>query len=324
MRLKNKADIRTLLWTMVLTPGVVVAQWLRPDWIPFLAPLSAYFALACGIVAHNHNHCPTFVNKRTNQLFGAWISVFYGYPTFAWIPTHNLNHHKFVNKAGDATITWRHSNRHSLWVAATYFFVSAYQQGKPIRDFIASARARKPALYRRIVFQYSFWAGAHALGLGAGILRHGLASGVYFYVCAMLVPAFFALFTIMLFNYEQHVHCDAYSKDNHSRNFVSPVMNFLLFNNGLHTIHHENPGSHWSRAKELHAQREAAIHPALKQPGLLIYWFKQYALAPFWPKLGTQQIGQVPWKEPHTGKNVRVHTADVAAVEIGTNAPMAA
>ena len=54
-----------------------------------------------------------------NQIFGNWISIFYGYPTFAWIPTHNLNHHKYVNRAGDATITWRYTNRHNLLVALT-------------------------------------------------------------------------------------------------------------------------------------------------------------------------------------------------------------
>jgi hypothetical protein len=41
----------------------------------------------------------------------------------------------------------------------------------------------------------------------------------------------------MLFNYEQHVHTDPFSKHDHSRNFVSPTLNFLLFNNGFHAAH---------------------------------------------------------------------------------------
>src|SRR5690606_30092533 len=67
------ADYRTLLWVFVFTPAVVALQFARPDWVPYLSWLSCYFALACGVIAHNHNHCPTFSNKRMNQAFANWI-----------------------------------------------------------------------------------------------------------------------------------------------------------------------------------------------------------------------------------------------------------
>ena len=145
----------------MLTPGFVALQFARPELVPYLWWVSCYFALACGVIAHNHNHCPTFSDKRANNLFGNWISVWYGYPTFAWIPTHNLNHHKLVNRAGDATITWRYTNKHNVLVAVTYFFVSSYFQSDPIKAFIAKAKAKNPSLYRRIIGQYVFWAGSH-------------------------------------------------------------------------------------------------------------------------------------------------------------------
>lgn len=40
----------------------------------------------------------------------------------------------------------------------------------------------------------------------------------------------------------QHDGCDENSKYNFSRNFVGKWFNFLLFNNGYHTIHHMSPG----------------------------------------------------------------------------------
>ena len=134
MGLRFAADVRTLLW-VALTIALVALQFARPEWAPYLFWLSAYFALACGVIAHNHNHCPTFKSKRANELFGHVISVFYGYPTFAWIPTHNLNHHKFVNRAGDATITWRHSKKNTLLVLVTYPIISAYFQSEPTRPY---------------------------------------------------------------------------------------------------------------------------------------------------------------------------------------------
>jgi beta-carotene hydroxylase len=295
--LRNKSDRRTLVW--VLIPAVLVAiQYANPSLVPYLAWFSAYFALACGVIAHNHNHCPTFSNKRMNQFFANWISVFYGYPTFAWIPTHNLNHHKYVNAEGDATITWRHTNRHNVFVAATYFFVSSYYQSGPIQQFITDAKTKNPKFYRTIMAQYAAWGGAHLGMLALGIALYGWKEGALLWVYSMGLPALFSLWTIMLFNYDQHAHTDPFSKYDHSRSFSSPLLNFLLFNNGYHYVHHEHPGAHWSTLKALHEEVAPHINPVLIQKSVWWYWFKQYALAPFIPSLGTVQLGAGPMHPP--------------------------
>src|SRR2546423_2625536 len=156
MVIRYKADLRTMAWVAAM-PVVAAAQYLRPGLIPWLTPLACYLALTAGVIAHNHNHCPTFKSRRHNVLFGFVLSVFYGYPTFAWIPTHNLNHHKFINKAGDATITWRYTDEHNAWVAFTYFFISSYWQSDPIKQYIAKAKRDNAKLYRTILTQYGNW-----------------------------------------------------------------------------------------------------------------------------------------------------------------------
>ena len=315
------ADYRTLLWTMVLTPGLVALQFARPDLVPYLSWVSCYLALSCGVIAHNHNHCPTFKDKRANQLFGNWISVFYGYPTFAWIPTHNLNHHKLVNRAGDATITWRYTNRHNLLVAATYFFVSSYFQSDPIRAFIRKAKLNNPSLYQRIIRQYLFWAGSHVAACALAIWLHGVATGLFVYALTMFVPALFALWTIMLFNYEQHVHTDPWSEHNHSRSFTSKWLNFMLFNNGLHAAHHEHPGLHWSKLPQAHAELAPKIDPQLLPRSMWFYFFRQYFLAMFFPSLGSKQVGRAGF-DPPDGQSVDLTADDVDQAEAGTNATM--
>ena len=72
----------------------------------------------------------------------------------------------------------------------------------------------------------------------------------------IVLPQQVALFSVLAFNYLQHVHADEESEWNHSRNMLSPVMNALLFNNGYHTIHHEKPGIHWSKLPEAHADAD--------------------------------------------------------------------
>ncbi|HEY8944585.1 MAG TPA: fatty acid desaturase [Polyangiaceae bacterium] len=320
MKLRHRADVRTLLWVLAM-PLVAGVQYARPELVWFLSPLSCYLALAAGVFAHNHNHCPTFTNKRMNAIFATILSLFYGYPTFAWVPTHNLNHHKFVNRAGDATITWRYTDKHNWLVASTYFFVSSYWQSEPIKDYIRKARTQNRKLYRSILLQYGVW-GLNAVSLLAlAIVLHGIGTGLFVWLGATFVPAFFALWAIMLFNYIQHVHADPWSKHSHSRNFTGAVTNFFLFNNGFHGAHHENPGAHWSALPKIHAKIEAEIHPDLKQKNLLTFFWRSYVLALFDPKYGTRQVGRAPF-DPPDGVQVDVRTAEVPAMEAGTNAAM--
>jgi len=292
-----------------------------PQVIPWLLPLSLYLGFCAGVFSHNHNHCPTFKSRKVNAFFGNWLSIFYGYPTFAWVPTHNLNHHKFVNKAGDATITWRHTNRHNWLVASTYFFVSAYWQSDPIKFFIRKAKKENPPLYRRILLQYTIWGGAHLALLGLSIALHGLKTGLYVYVMTLLIPAFFALWTIMLFNYDQHVHTDPWSKHNHSRSWDGKLLNFLLFNNGYHAAHHENAGAHWTRLPALFAEISAQVHPDLQPRSFWWFCMRSYVLSLIMPSFGTKQIGRAPFDSP-TGEVASLRSADVDAVESGVNAVM--
>ena len=289
-------DYRTLLWIMVFTPALVVTHFLHPQLNWWLLPASCYFAIAAGVIAHNHMHRPTLRSKRANELFSCVLSVFYGYPIFAWLPTHNLNHHRLVNRRGDATITWRYTNKHNAWVAGTYFFVSAYFQSAWIKDFILDARHNKPAVFRRIVWQYVLTFGAHAAALSAAILLYGPRNGSIVWACALGIPAFAALWTIMLFNYIQHVHTDPWSIHDHSRNFEGRLLNFMLFGNGYHTVHHENASLHWADAAATHAKLRPLIDGRLCHGSMFAFFFRQYLLAPIWPRLGTQQLGRAPFE----------------------------
>ncbi|MGB5503574.1 MAG: fatty acid desaturase, partial [Polyangiales bacterium] len=68
---------------------------------------------------------------------------------------------------------------------------------------------------------------------------------------------------------------------NHSRNIVGPVMNWFLFNNGLHTVHHENPGLHWSKAPTAHATIADQIDPRLNEGSFWWLLVRVYILGIF-------------------------------------------
>jgi beta-carotene hydroxylase len=320
MKLRYAADWRTLVWAFVFFPGVALAQYAVPSLAGWLLPVGIYLAYAAAIFSHNHNHCPTFTGRRANAFFSAWISVFYGYPTFAWIPTHNLNHHKYVDRAGDATITWRLTTKNRFWMAAVYFFVSSYWQSAPIKEYIAKARTSRPRLYRQIITQYVVVFGTHLALLALAVALHGGKRGTLVYLSAFGIPALCALWSIMYTNYIQHVHCDPWSLHNHSRNFVSPLNNFLLFNGGFHTVHHEHAGVHWSRYPALHRAIADQIHPALLESSIIGYTFKAYFLGAFLPRFRTRQIGRPAYQTTDGSTPDRTTASIGEAAELGVTA----
>ena len=322
--LRHREDWRTLLWAFVLFPAVGFAPYVDARVIPWMLPLSLYLGFCAGCFSHNHNHSPTFKSRKLNAFYSAWLSIFYGFPTFAWIPTHNLNHHKYVNKAGDATITWRYSKNNTWLIASTYYFVSVFWQAEPIREYIAKAKANNPALHRQIVGQYATLVGVQSslLVLALVLNRGAWWRGVEVWVFGFAIPAFFANWSMIFINYIQHVHADPWSEHNHSRNFVSKLGNWLVFNNGYHTAHHESAGLHWSKLPEAHAKIAHLIHPDLNQGSIFGFCIRSYVLGFFNERYRTHQVGRAAY-EPPDGGEIQLQTASVAAVEAGVNASMA-
>ena len=324
---RNPADYRSLVWALAM-PVVLVAQLRNPTLLPYLTPLSLYLAVAAGTMVHNHQHCPTFTSKRLNSFYSYWLSIFYGYPVFAWVPTHNLNHHKHLNREGDATITWRHTNRNVWYIALSYFFVSAYYQSFPIKEYIAKAKTANPRLYRQIITQYVVWIGALVGTLIASVALNGVWVGFKVWIFAFGLPTLLGSYSMMWFNYMQHVHCDPWSKYNHSRNITGRVFNFLVFNNGLHTVHHANAAAHWSTAYAEHAKIADKIHPDLNWRSFWWWVIRGYVIPAFLPRFETKQLGRAPFDPPEGGRVAasRGQTPmidSVEALEAGNNPQIA-
>ena len=180
--------------------------------------------------------------------------------------------------------------------------------------------------------QYAVWIGALLVALVANVLMHGPWLGLKVWALAFALPGFFGMWSMMWFNYMQHVHCDPWSEHNHSRNITGRIFNFLVFNNGLHTIHHENPGSHWSKAYALHAEIADKIDPRLNERSFCWWVFRAYVITAFFPSLETKQVGRAAYDPPADGVGAgpKTHMREkgplidsVDALEAGNNAQMA-
>jgi len=275
--LRYKADIRTILY-MAVTTALLIIQWNLSSINIFLYVWCLFMAVSVAVIAHNHNHLPIWRNNTLNILTDWWVSCFYGFPAWAWVPTHNKNHHKLNNKEGDYTITYRVSDRNNLLTLLTYPTISGYFQQIVLRAYLKEVKATSKKKY------YLCWAQIVVLILFVGVaLLLNWKKALLF----IIVPQQVSTFSVLILNYVQHVHADEESDINHSRNFTG-LINILLFNNGLHTVHHEKAGVHWSKTPAEHKKIEHLIDPDLIEKSFWWYMIRVYFLALFIPGFRTK------------------------------------
>ncbi|MFN0061472.1 MAG: fatty acid desaturase family protein [Myxococcaceae bacterium] len=248
-----------------------VVQWRLGVVHPLLYALGLFMGVSVAVISHNHNHLGIWKSKALNQVTNYVIALYYGYPAIGWVPTHNQGHHKYNNRPGDSSISPRFFKGNHLLSLLVYPTLTGMHQSKEIFAYIGALRTKDRRQYWAAISEYAVF-----LGIMAVLFFLDWRKTLFFFV----IPQQFALFAIQVFNYIQHIEAAPDSAWNHSRNFVSPVLNALLFNNGYHTVHHFKPGLHWSQTPELHAQYAKSIHPSLLVPSFWGFMFSMFIARP--------------------------------------------
>ena len=276
--LKYKADLRALFY-MLLVAVAFVWQW-QQGFNIFVYIFYLFLAVAISVIAHNHNHINIWTFKPLNVVTDWFLTVFYGIPVFCWIPTHNRNHHRYNNREGDVTATYRNSENNNLFTLVSYPSASGYWQIKEsIIPFMKQLRKTDRKTYYEYIVQIVVLASWIAFFL---ILDWKKA------IAYVIIPQQVSGYIVMIFNYVQHVHADEESKWNHSRNFLD--LNPLLFNNGYHTAHHEKANMHWSEAPKAHKAVAHLIDPKLIEKSFFFYMFRTYIMGGIRSRWQTQSM----------------------------------
>ncbi len=291
MHLRFKADRRTVMY-MIVTTLLLFVQWNLHSFNIFIYVISLFFAISVAVIAHNHNHLPIWRSKILNTLTDYWLTLFYGFPAFAWIPTHNSNHHKLNNREGDYTITYRVSEKNNLLTLLIYPSISSYFQQKPIRDYLKALRKKDKKKFYLAAGQYVALVAMYVIAL----LIDWKKALLY-----IVIPHQVSLFSVLIFNYIQHVHADEESEIDHSRNFTG-FLNTLLFNNGYHTVHHERAGMHWSETPAAHKKIEHTINPSLIESSFWGYITRVYFVGMFSKRHRTESSRLLRLKKVKEGK----------------------
>lgn len=246
-----------------------------------LYTLQLLMAVTVSVMVHNHQHLPMWKQKALNIFTDNWLTAFYGFPIFAWIPTHNSNHHVHVNKEPDYTRTYQVTEKNNLLTLVTYPTLSGMKQQKAVFNYMVELWGQN----RR-----KFWFHMLQVGSMLAIIVVALLIDWRKALWYVIIPQQISLYSVLIFNYVQHIHADEESEYNHSRNITGWWLNFVLLNNGFHTAHHISPGIHWSKLAEKHQEIAHKIDPRLNERSFFWYIFRTYFLGALIPACRTENM----------------------------------
>ena len=274
--LKYTADVRSVCF-MVLTTFLLFFLWqngAQLSWPIFILifTLQLLMAVIASVMSHNHQHLSMWKSKFMNRVTDVWLSMFYGFPIFAWIPTHNRNHHVHINTEPDYTRTYQTSEKNNFWTLITYPFISGMAQQKYVFLYFIDLWSKDKVKFFESLLQIV----ALVAFIGVALFINWKKALLY-----VILPQQVSLNAVLIFNYVQHIHADEETKYNNSRNFTGSILNFLLLNNGYHTAHHISGRTHWSELKEKHQELAPKIHPSLNENNFAWFLFRVYILGAF-------------------------------------------
>lgn len=273
MRLRYWADLRTLAFVATYF-GLVTAQWIwAPKALALAIPLlvlTCFFSFFGAVATHNAVHSPVFEGRFMNRLFQVVLTLTYGHPVSAYVPGHNLSHHKHTQSRRDVMRTTKVRYRWNLLNGLLFAPRVSRDILKADMRYFMTMKSRNKPWFNQMAIEWVIFLGASAALLFLDWKK---------FLLYILIPHQYAAWGIVTMNLLQHDGCDEDTEYNHSRNFVGKVVNWFTYNNGYHTIHHMEPGLHWSLAPEEHAKRVAPfIHKNLDQPSLLAYILRTFIL----------------------------------------------
>ncbi len=265
--LRYRADARPLAFNAIYfaTLAFVFTQplsfWLAPA---FLVLCVTSFQGA--VQTHNAIHSPPFRFRWLNKLYQVVLTLVYGHPVSSYVPGHNLSHHKHTQSRRDVMRTTKVRFRYNL-LNGIFFMASVVPSiMRADATYSSIMRKRHPKWFRQLLLE-----GSTLLLTTVALFWLDWQHALLFW----MLPHFYGQWGIVTMNMLQHDGCDADTEYDHSRNFVGKLVNWWVFNNGYHTIHHVTPGLHWSVLPEAHAEQIAPhIHPNLDQKSLARYiWY---------------------------------------------------
>ncbi len=259
--LRHPRDLQSLVY-LAAAPALAAWMWTH-GWNAWLYTVMIMAWIGVGVIHHHHAHLPMWRARRMNRWTDLWLAALQGHPTYAFVATHNANHHRHRHGPGDWARTyrfWGGDTNHALGYLL-HPFQAAWALYPHFWAHLMRARQHRNGLWRWALIQYGLVLAVWAVALSID------PSKAFWYV---LLPQVVAMHWLLGANYFQHAHADGLSRWNYARNFTG-FLNTIYFNIGYHTAHHEHPRAHWSTMPALHAALEQRVDARLLETSFARY-----------------------------------------------------
>ena len=265
--LRYHEDVRSIAFVFITVLLLLMPFFIElPLWgaMMWICVSSMFCFISC-VINHNHVHLPMFRLKVHNQLLSILLSIAKGHTSTGVIVAHNLNHHQYNGGKDDWIRTSLAGSGPGLVRVLRYVIKASVSMAKGRADKMAPQLDAKERNSLRIE-RFSLFVFSCVIVL----------LDPYKMIVFVVMPWAIGMLFLIGVNLMQHDGCDPASKYNHSRNFTNKVGNWLLFNNGFHTVHHLHPGAHWSGLPALHADIEGKINKKLNYYSILYFFMMGY------------------------------------------------
>jgi fatty acid desaturase len=220
-------------FALLVVPGAIVQPLLRAFVWVILVLLN--YSLSIGVM-HMHAHRALFTWRPLNRL----VEVLLCFPSLLTATEmtvlHVHHHHRHNDGPGDVTSTGgreRGLKAFLYWISYGWV-VKSYT----VREiFAADAKPAWRKRRRQFLFDFGVCVGAALL-----LTWWHPAAGLWDY----FIPVAVSHLTFGYFSWLTHAPAGEWHTADGSINNVDNLLNFFIFNQGFHAVHHKHPGIHWS------------------------------------------------------------------------------
>lgn len=243
VHLLTKIHLVVFPWAFIMFTPLLQGIWWWLAFIPYAYVAQSYFKGRFGLMFHCICHRPMF--KKGYQWLHKYITwivcPFFGHTPETYFGHHIIMHHVENNMEDDASSTLRY--RRDSPVDFLKYLGRFLAMGFVDTFFYLFNRKRK-----KVYVQFT-------AGEVTWLLFCVGMSFVNFKATMMIfvVPVIYGRFIMMLGNWTQHAFIDKRDPDGHFSsvyNCINNVYNRNCWNDGYHSIHHLNPGLHYTEIPE--------------------------------------------------------------------------
>ena len=263
LKLEHPANVGPLAhimcWIGLLAFGLLVPA--ATNWylaVPLIATLTLLnFSITIGVL-HMHTHRPLFVSRRVNRVIDVLCCLPAALTAAEMREVHILSHHRYNDGPGDVTSTeGREQGLRAVWYWIRYGTIVKNHAVRTIFAANPSPGRRK----RRYQFILDFTLVVTLIAATLYVTDDTRFALFYWipFVVTQVNTGYFAWLT--------HAPARVFEDDpSRSMNTVGNWLNFFIFNQGYHSVHHRYPGIHWSQIPDkldVHGGGRTRRHRAL-------------------------------------------------------------